>query len=382
MNKNEINIINGTDYKEMTKALLIESGLCDLIGDKSKRIALKPNLVNASPASEGATTHPEVVCGIIEYLQENGFKNVCIMESSWVGELTSASVKACGYDTLSEKYSVPFYDMQKDESLPVNAKGMDLNICKMTRDIDFLINVPVIKGHCQTKVTCALKNMKGLIPNAEKRRFHGLGLHKPIAHVNAAIKQDFIVIDNICGDLDFEDGGHPVAMNRILTAIDPVLTDAFVCRLLNYEVSEVPYVGIAESLGVGVSDISTAKFNTYRFEDGKAVKYTSAQKDIYTIPSRPNKVVEVSDHVEEVESCSACYAYLIPALSRLNEEGLLPLLKDKICIGQGYRGKSGKLGIGNCTSGFEHHLKGCPPLEDAIYEFLKKYIEENEKGPH
>ena len=33
--------------------------------------------------------------------------------------------------------------------------------------VDFLINVPVMKGHCQTKITCALKNMKGLIPNSE-----------------------------------------------------------------------------------------------------------------------------------------------------------------------------------------------------------------------
>ncbi|MFV3038076.1 DUF362 domain-containing protein, partial [Klebsiella pneumoniae] len=71
---------------------------------KTKRIALKPNLVSASPASEGATTHPEVVCGIIEYLQENGFENICIMESSWVGELTSESIKACGYDKVCEKY--------------------------------------------------------------------------------------------------------------------------------------------------------------------------------------------------------------------------------------------------------------------------------------
>ena len=32
------------------------------------------------------------------------------------------------------------------------------------------------------------------------------------------------------------------------------------------------------------------------------------------------KVVEVADAVEEVESCSACYGYLIPALDRLKEE--------------------------------------------------------------
>ncbi len=83
---------------------------------------------------------------------------------------------------------------------------MQLQICDSALALDFLINVPVLKGHCQTKVTCALKNMKGLIPNKEKRHFHAMGLHKPIAHLNTVLRQDFIVVDNICGDLDFEDG--------------------------------------------------------------------------------------------------------------------------------------------------------------------------------
>ena len=99
------------------------------------------------------------------------------------------------------------YDTSKDGTIKVG--------CVRGADIDFLINVPVLKGHCQTKITCALKNMKGLIPNTEKRHFHAMGLHEPIAHLNAGLHQDFVVVDNICGDLDFEDGGNPVVMNRI-----------------------------------------------------------------------------------------------------------------------------------------------------------------------
>ena len=100
--------------------------------------------------------------------------------------------------------------------------------------------------------------MKGLIPNSEKRRFHSLGLHKPIAHLNTAIRQDFIVVDNICGDLDFEDGGNPVVMNRILAGRDPVLIDAYVCHMMHYKVSDVPYVELAGKLGVGCPDIGKA----------------------------------------------------------------------------------------------------------------------------
>ena len=39
-------------------------------------IGIKPNLVAPVPAEFGGTTHPEVVAGIIEYLQGNGFTNL------------------------------------------------------------------------------------------------------------------------------------------------------------------------------------------------------------------------------------------------------------------------------------------------------------------
>ena len=65
---------------------------------------------------------------------------------------------------------------------------------------------------------------------------------------------------------------------------------------------------------------------------------------------------------------------IIPALDMLKQEGLLEKLYEKICIGQGYRGKSGELGVGHCTRNFRHHAEGCPPTENQIYEFLKEYI--------
>lgn len=363
MEKNQIYIKCGTNYKEMTKELLRECRLEEMIENRDKQIGIKPNLVSPTVASYGATTHPEIVAGILEYLQEHGFQKLLILEGSWVGDKTSEAYEVCGYRELSEAYGVPFRDTQKDRGISRDCGGMRLNLCESVEKLDFLINVPVLKGHCQTKITCALKNMKGLIPNSEKRRFHSMGLHKPIAHLGVGIHQDFIVVDNICGDLDFEDGGNPVVMNRILAGADPVLMDAYVCHMMHYEVSEVPYVGLAEELGVGCGDLSKADIRICGMDAGRSIP-------------KSRKVVELQDAVEEVESCSACYGYLIPALEMLKEEGLFEQLHQKICIGQGFRKKTGELGVGSCTRKFRCHLDGCPPTEGQIYEFLKEYIEQ------
>ncbi len=393
MRNNELIFLSGTDYKTMTKQLLARADLIGRIPDRAVRIGIKPNLVSASEASWGATTHPEIVEGIIEYLRENGCTNLVMLESSWVGGKTEEAYTVCGYDRISETYGVPFWDMQKDKGRLRDCKGMELSVCERVDQIGFLINVPVLKGHCQTNMTCALKNMKGLIPNKEKRRFHSLGLHRPIAHLNAGIRQDFIVVDNICGDLDFEDGGNPVVMNRIAAAADPVLCDAWGCTVVGCKKEEVPYIGLAEELGVGCGNLTAAKITEINRaeEAGQDTKRNQAKscgrdtekrctENCVRQAERERKIVALRDAVEEVDSCSACYGYLIPALERLRREGLLEKLSAKICIGQGYRGQTGELGIGSCTSGFTHSLKGCPPVEDEIYRFLRTYIEEKEKS--
>ena len=155
-------------------------------------------------------------------------------------------------------------------------------------------------------------------------------------------------------------------MPLFLAGKDPVLMDAYVCDLMHYQVEDVPYIVKAAALGVGCADIHQAEICAIGGDSGKPIP-------------KSRKVVELADAVEEVESCSACYGYLIPALDRLKEEGMLQEIHEKICIGQGYRGKSGELGVGSCTSGFRCSLKGCPPTDEQMYEFLKQYIEKNRK---
>lgn len=362
MDKNEILMISGTDFRGMTKELLEEADLAGRIPGKGCKVGIKPNLVSPTEASFGATTHPEVVAGILEYLQEHGFENLVMLEGSWVGDRTTEAVRVCGYEGLSREYGVPFVDTQEDTVTRRDCGGMEIDVCDSALSLDYLINVPVLKGHCQTKITCALKNMKGLIPNKEKRHFHTMGLHRPIAHLNAGIRQDFVVVDNICGDLDFEDGGNPVVINRVLAAADPVLVDAYVCDLMGYEVEEVPYIRLAEGLGVGSADLKTM-----------VIRPLNGAAQEVKIPEA-RKILELKDAVEEIDSCSACYGYLIPALDKLKGEGFLDKLTERICIGQGYRGQSGVLGIGSCTGKFGHSLKGCPPTETEIYDFLKDYL--------
>ena len=347
--------IYGTDAHEMTKALMEAADIADQIPHGAS-IALKPNLILAAKPEGGATTHAGVLSGCVEYLQENGFADISIIESSWVGAKTEPSMRACGYDKVCDKYGVRFYDLKKDRTRQVKTPLRSMDIACRALDSDYLIDLPVLKGHCQTAMTCALKNLKGCIPDHEKRQFHTEGLFEPIAALASALKPSLVIVDSICGDLDYEEGGNPVQTNRMYLGTDAVQIDAYGCQLMGLDIEDVPYIGLAEEWGAGSTAVRSE--DIVRLNEAKAAA-------CYPQPS--GKVKKLTRNVHADSACSACYASLVRALYIADEQYLK--VPGKIYIGQGYQGKTiDGLGIGRCCTGAAKCVKGCPPTATDILE--------------
>ncbi len=351
--------IYGTDAHEMTKALMEAADIAAGI-PRDASIALKPNLILAGRPENGATTHPGVLSGCIEYLQANGFSDISIIESSWIGAKTEQSMKACGYDKVCDRYGVSFYDLKKDRVRTVDTPMRPMEICRRALDADFLIDMPVLKGHCQTAMTCALKNLKGCIPDHEKRRFHSEGLFEPIAALAAALKPSLIIVDSICGDLDFEEGGNPVHTDRMMLGTDPVRIDAYGCRLMGLDTDDVPYIRLAEKWGAGCAEV--APEDIVRLNEPSSVQ---------GYPQASGKVKKLTRNVHADSACSACFAALARALYIAEERGIK--IHERIHIGQGYQGKDMKgIGIGRCCRGAERCVMGCPPAASEIVEEFRR----------
>ena len=124
MDKRDILLIHGTDYKEMTKRLLEQADLAADIGDRQKKIALKPNLVTSSPPSQGATTHGELLAGAIEYLQEHGVLFAPGKAANAGGVATSALEMSQNSERLSWSY----------EEVDAKLKDIMVNICHNMAD--------------------------------------------------------------------------------------------------------------------------------------------------------------------------------------------------------------------------------------------------------
>ena len=84
------------------------------------------------------------------------------------------------------------------------------------------------------------------------------------------------------------------------------------------------------------------------------------------------RVENLAKYADAKDACSACYGSLIYALDRLSDAGELRGKKEKICIGQAYRGQTGEIGVGQCTCGFKKSLKGCHPKAIDMVRFLEE----------
>ena len=101
--------------------------------------------------------------------------------------------------------------------------------------------------------------------------------------------------------------------------------------------------------------------------DSEIVELNANNKPVL-VKAKDRIVKNLAGYINEDSACSACYSALIFALHHM------PKLDKrlKINIGQGFRGKSGRLGCGNCTSGCEEFVMGCPPKAVDIIRFLNR----------
>ena len=345
----------GKDAAKNTHDALAASDISSYLR-QGMSVAIKPNLVVPCPASDGATTHPEIVDGIIRFIKDFGITDIKIIESSWVGDSTKRAFKYCGYSDLAQEHNIPLIDLKSDKTTSLECGGLRIDVCDEALKTDFLINVPVLKAHSQTRMTCCMKNLKGCIPDSEKRRFHTLGLHEPIAVLNLLLKTGYCVVDGICGDLSFEEGGNPVESNRIIAGRNPLTLDSYCAELIGCKPSEIGYISYGEKIGVG----------EYYSQKTELIELNAQNKPI-RIPELGRIAERFTEQIDEAAACSACYASLVFALDKLGN----PRFANKIHIGQGFIGKSGDgFGVGNCAGGFEKSVPGCPPKATEIMDML------------
>jgi len=243
------------------KAIELAGGLPDKI-KSGDTVIIKPNIVLPKPEGSVVNTDPRVCRAIADIVREKGARPV-IAESSGVGIDTEESIQQSGYGKLrDEGYEVINLKQEGTElvkvPVPRGKKLKEVELPRVVVEARAVISVPKMKTHDQPLTTLSLKNMKGILPDVTKRKFHTtFGIFQGVADLMTVAKPDMAVVDGIMAMEGLGPVfGDPVEMDLIIAGKDLVAVDAVTCAVMGVEPMEDGDVRVAAESGIGVADLN------------------------------------------------------------------------------------------------------------------------------
>ncbi len=220
------------------------------------RVFIKPNIVFWSSESIfpkwGVITTSRVVEDIVVLLKEHGIDDITIGEGivdAFQDDGAAAHASAyLGYDLLGEKYGVKFINVMKRPFKKVDlGDGITLSFNQDIMESDFVIDLPVMKSHSQTVVSLGIKNLKGTINTASRKKCHNEDRNKDLHyHVSKLADKMPPILTVIDGIYSLSRGpsfdGRAKRSNLLIASPDILSADMVGAKLLGYHPEEVPHL--------------------------------------------------------------------------------------------------------------------------------------------
>ena len=227
------------------KAIELAGGLGKL--KKGASVLIKPNICSPATPGNGQVANPLVARAVADVVREHGGNPIIAESAGVLDEGTEASFQANGYAELRDQgYEVidlkaPGTILSK-VNIP-NAKVLkQVTLPKIVVDADMVISIPVMKTHAGQKVTLALKNLKGMLPDTWKKKLHTVyGVAPGLVDVLSARRPGFALVDGLIG----QEGlgpivGTPIEMNIFIAGQDIVAVDAVTSAIMGFDPAEIP----------------------------------------------------------------------------------------------------------------------------------------------
>jgi len=227
---------------------------------KGQKVVIKPNIGWDVLPERGGNTNPKLVAEIIKQCLQAGAKEVMVFDHTcdeWQRCYKNSGIEAAVKDAggrIAPGHAEGYYH---DVAIP---KGKVLKNSKeheLVLGADVFINVPVLKHHSSSRITCALKNLMGNV--WDRGYWHGSDLHQCIADFGTFRKPTLNVVDayyvmkrNGPRGVSNED---VVTMKKQLLSTDIVAIDTAAVKFFGSDPKEIRHIQIAAEQGVGRMDL-------------------------------------------------------------------------------------------------------------------------------
>ena len=260
MDNSIVALLKGTDGRDLAYKALSAIDAGEVVSSK-KKVLVKVNITIMKKAEDGVTTDPRMVEGIIEFLKDNGVKDIAIAEGG--GCDVTRAYRELGFNEVASRQNVKLIDINREEGVLKKVPNphfvSEFWIAKPVLEYDCIISAPKLKIHAgEWQVTLAIKNLMGLLARGRRGAIHRED--RGTVDILQLLKPDLSVIDGIVGGEGHELWSNPVEMDLIIAGKDCVATDAVGAAVMGFSENEMPrHIKISQEMGFGTSDLNKIK---------------------------------------------------------------------------------------------------------------------------
>jgi uncharacterized protein (DUF362 family) len=256
-NKYDLVAVMGGNPDAMFDLGIQELGGMGAFVKKGQKVLVKPNIGWDVIPELGATTNPLLVKRIIEHCLKAGAKEVYVFDhtcDNWVNCYRNSGIEKAAKTAGAKVVSAASENYYQEIIIPGGVNLQKAKVHQLLLEADVFINVPILKDHESTRMTCCLKNSMGLV--WDRGFWHSNNLNQCIADYALYEKKPALnVID--CYNVMVKHGPMGVSKEDIVLMKSQMLTtdwvagDAAAAKMLGIPVEKIEYIPIAHKMGLG-----------------------------------------------------------------------------------------------------------------------------------
>ena len=256
--KPAIAAVGGQSVPQMLDAALNALGGLKSFVRRGDKVVFLPNPQGSRP---GVSTNPELMGTLVGRCLEAGAAEAVVSSCHGAGRWYSTGI----IEAVEKAGGKMVYPRSDDDWVEVQVpRGQRLKkavIVRRALENDVLINVPIVKQHDSTRVTCTMKNLMGF--NSDNGSWHRSDdyLEHAIADLSSVISPKLCVVDAIT--ILTENGpfgpGRTASPRQVVAGTNMVSVDAYCCRFIDLDPKEAEHIRIAAGMGLGEMDVARLK---------------------------------------------------------------------------------------------------------------------------
>jgi uncharacterized protein (DUF362 family) len=237
-------------------------GMATFVG-KGQKVLVKPNIGWDVPPELAANTNPLLVGRIVEHCLRAGAKEVYVFDhtcDNWVSCYKNSGIEKAAKSAGAKIVPGNSESYYQEVKIPAGIALRSAKVHELLLETDVFINVPVLKDHSSTRMTCCLKNMMGVV--WDRSYWHSNNLMQCIADYALFEKKPALnVID--CYNVIVKNGPQGVSKEDVVQMKSQILTsdwvagDAAAAKMLNISAGLIEYIPIAHNMGLGNMKLET-----------------------------------------------------------------------------------------------------------------------------